>query len=74
VAGGMLNPHLFCKPIAKRYEDREALREVALNGHPKVMLVQTLTTTTRMHKRHTSALLGVFTGPNRLTSSYQNYF
>ncbi|MFA6789524.1 MAG: dihydroorotase, partial [Arcobacteraceae bacterium] len=24
VAGGMLKPHLFCKPIAKRYEDREA--------------------------------------------------
>jgi len=22
VAGGMLNPHLFCKPIAKGYEDR----------------------------------------------------
>ena len=26
VAGGMLQPHLFCKPIAKRPEDREALR------------------------------------------------
>ncbi len=25
VPGGMLKPHLFCKPIAKRYEDREAL-------------------------------------------------
>jgi len=38
VAGGMLQPHLFCKPIAKRPEDREALRKVALEGHPKVML------------------------------------
>lgn len=25
LAGGMLKPHLFCKPIAKRPEDREAL-------------------------------------------------
>ncbi len=37
VAGGMLRPHLFCKPIAKRPEDREALLQAALNAHPKVM-------------------------------------
>lgn len=36
VAGGALRPHLFCKPIAKRYEDRDALLELALSGHPKV--------------------------------------
>ena len=37
VAGGMLKPPLFCKPIAKRPEDREALLHVALKAHPKVM-------------------------------------
>lgn len=37
VAGGMLNPHAFCKPIVKRPEDRKALQELALNAHPKVM-------------------------------------
>ena len=37
VAGWMLNPHLFCKPIAKRPEDREALLKLALSAHPKVM-------------------------------------
>ncbi len=36
VAGGLLKPHLFCKPIAKRYEDREALLDVALKAYPKV--------------------------------------
>ena len=36
VAGWALKPHLFCKPIAKRYEDRDALLELALSGHPKV--------------------------------------
>ena len=37
VAGGLLNPHLFCKPIAKRPEDREALLAAALKAHPKLM-------------------------------------
>lgn len=37
VAGGMLRPHLFCKPIAKRPEDREALLKAALSGHPRLM-------------------------------------
>jgi len=31
VAGGMLEPHNFCKPIAKRPEDREALLQLALS-------------------------------------------
>ncbi len=37
VAGGMLNPHAFCKPIVKRPDDRESLLELALSAHPKVM-------------------------------------
>lgn len=37
VAGGMLSPHAFCKPIVKRPDDREALLELALSAHPKVM-------------------------------------
>lgn len=35
VIGGMLKPHLFCKPVAKRPEDREALRAAAFSGNPK---------------------------------------
>jgi dihydroorotase len=37
VAGDLLQPHLFCKPIAKRPDDRDALLEAALRPHPKVM-------------------------------------
>ncbi len=37
VAWWLLQPHLFCKPIAKRPEDREALLNLALNAHKKVM-------------------------------------
>ena len=38
VAGGMLQPHLFCKPIAKRPEDRDALLGAALAAHPRLMM------------------------------------
>jgi dihydroorotase len=34
VIGGLMRPHLFCKPVAKRPEDRAALREAALH-HPR---------------------------------------
>jgi dihydroorotase len=37
MAGGLLQPHLFCKPILKRPEDREALQSAVLSGHPKLM-------------------------------------
>lgn len=35
VIGGSLRPHLFCKPVAKRESDRQALREAAFSGNPK---------------------------------------
>lgn len=35
VIGGNLKPHLFCKPIAKRPFDRDALREAAFSGDSK---------------------------------------
>ncbi|AJC91623.1 dihydroorotase, homodimeric type [Campylobacter subantarcticus LMG 24377] len=37
VVGGKMDPHLFCKPIAKRYEDKDALCELAFNGYEKAM-------------------------------------
>jgi dihydroorotase len=37
LAGGLLQPHLFCKPIVKRPADRQALLDAVLAGHPKIM-------------------------------------
>ena len=37
VIGGKMQPHLFCKPIAKRVEDKEALCELAFSGFEKLM-------------------------------------
>ena len=63
VAGGMLNPHLFCKPIAKRPEDRDALRRVALSGHPKVMFGSDSAPHPQHAKESCGCAAGVFTAP-----------
>ncbi len=34
--GGSLKPHLFCKPVVKREEDRAALAGAVCSGHPKL--------------------------------------
>lgn len=36
VVGGLMQPHNFCKPIAKRPEDKLALLNAALSAHPKL--------------------------------------
>ena len=63
VAGGMLQPHLFCKPIAKRPEDREALLKVALEGHPKVMFGSDSAPHPKHAKESCGCAAGVFTAP-----------
>ena len=68
VAGGMLQPHLFCKPIAKRPEDREALLRTALEAHPKVMFGSDSAPHPREAKECPGCAAGVFTAPIALQS------
>jgi len=63
VAGGMLQPHLFCKPIAKRPEDRDALLKVALSANPKVMFGSDSAPHPREAKEACGCAAGVFTAP-----------
>ena len=63
VAGGMLQPHLFCKPIAKRYEDRDALLHVSLKAHPKVMFGSDSAPHPIHKKECCGCAAGVFTAP-----------
>ncbi len=63
VAGGMLEPHLFCKPIAKRPEDREALLDVALNANPKIMFGSDSAPHPQSAKESCGCAAGVFTAP-----------
>ena len=61
VAGGMLNPHLFCKPIAKRPEDRTALLNAALKAHPKLMFGSDSAPHPKHKKECCGCAAGVFT-------------
>ncbi|MFO7167983.1 MAG: dihydroorotase [Chloroflexota bacterium] len=63
VAGGLLRPHLFCKPIPKRPEDRDALLAAALRPHPKVMFGSDSAPHPRRAKEAAGCAAGVFTAP-----------
>ncbi len=63
VAGGMLKPHLFCKPIAKRPEDRDALLHAAVSGHPRLMFGSDSAPHPRCKKEACGCAAGVFTAP-----------
>ncbi len=63
VAGGMMKPHLFCKPIAKRPEDREALLAAALGGHPRLMFGSDSAPHPKHRKECCGCAAGVFSAP-----------
>lgn len=63
VAGGLLRPHLFCKPIAKRPEDREALLGAAIEGHPRLMFGSDSAPHPIHAKESCGCAAGVFTAP-----------
>jgi dihydroorotase len=63
VVGGMMKPHLFCKPIAKRPEDLDALLSVALAAHPKVMFGSDSAPHPQHKKESCGCAAGVFTAP-----------
>jgi dihydroorotase len=54
---------LFCKPIAKRPEDRAALLQVALEAHPKVMFGSDSAPHPKHVKESCGCGAGVFTAP-----------
>ena len=63
VAGGLLRPHLFCKPIAKRPADREALLQAALDAHPKLSFGSDSAPHPIHAKEAAGCAAGVFTAP-----------
>lgn len=63
VAGGLLDPHLFCKPIAKRPEDRSALLAAALKAHPKLMFGSDSAPHPQHKKECCGCAAGCFTAP-----------
>lgn len=63
VAGGLLRPHLFCKPIAKRPQDRDALRQAVLHGHPRLMFGSDSAPHPRHAKECCGCAAGIFSAP-----------
>ncbi|KAJ3125984.1 hypothetical protein HK098_007995 [Nowakowskiella sp. JEL0407] len=56
-------PHNFCKPVAKFPHDRQALRDVILEGHPRFFLGSDSAPHPRQTKESSAAAAGVFTTP-----------
>ena len=57
VAGGMLKPHLFCKPIAKDQKIERFLLNMALGANPKLMFEVILLHILNIKKSHVVVLL-----------------
>lgn len=66
VIGGSLSPHNFCKPVAKRPEDRDALRGLALSAHPRVMFGSDSAPHPRESKESCCGAAGIFHAPHAL--------
>lgn len=62
VMGGLLRPHLFCKPVAKRPEDREALRRAA-REHPRVFFGSDTAPHPLQAKEAPGCAAGIFSAP-----------
>ncbi len=63
VVGGGLEPHHFCKPIAKTPQDRDALVSVALSGNPKFFFGSDSAPHPVQKKESVGGAAGVFTAP-----------
>lgn len=63
VIGGLMNPHLFCKPVAKTPRDRDALRTAVLGGHQRIMFGSDSAPHPVHKKECCGCAAGVFTAP-----------
>ena len=63
VVGGRINPHAFCKPIAKTPADRAALIKAAASGDPSFFFGSDSAPHLRQTKETHSGSAGCFTAP-----------
>ncbi|TQR32465.1 dihydroorotase [Campylobacter sp. MIT 99-7217] len=67
VVGGKMQPHLFCKPIAKRYEDKQALCKLAFSGYEKAMFGSDSAPHSKNDKECCGCAAGIFSAPVALS-------
>ena len=63
VIGGLMEPDLFCKPIAKRPEDRRRLRDAVFSGHERIMFGSDSAPHPRHKKECCGCAAGIFSAP-----------
>ncbi len=63
---GNIRPHLYCLPVLKREEDREALLDAATSGEPKFFLGTDSAPHARTAKETACGCAGSFTAPAAL--------
>ncbi len=61
--GDRLNPHAFCKPVAKRPSDRLAIIDAALSGNPKFFLGSDSAPHPVFAKENACGAAGVYSAP-----------
>jgi len=67
MVGGKLDPHLFCKPLLKRPEDRQRLVQAAVSGNPKFFFGSDSAPHTKEHKEAALCSAGCYTMPVSLS-------
>jgi len=67
VLGGLMRPHLFCKPVAKRPEDRDALRRAAIE-HPRAFFGSDSAPHPVSAKEAPGCAAGIFSAPVALAA------
>ncbi|MFW6291531.1 MAG: dihydroorotase [Spirochaetota bacterium] len=63
VVGDELRPHHFCKPIAKRERDRDAVRDAVLSANPRVFFGSDSAPHPREAKEAACGCAGIYTAP-----------
>lgn len=63
VIGGLLEPDLFCKPIAKTPRDMQALKQAVLSGHGQIMFGSDSAPHPRHKKECCGCAAGIFSAP-----------
>lgn len=74
VIGGSMQPHNFCKPVAKTPEDRRWLQRVAFDGNPKFCLGTDSAPHPQSKKECCGCAAGCFTAPITLQFLTQLFF
>jgi dihydroorotase len=71
--GGLLNPHLFCKPVLKRPEDQAALIEAAFGGEQRFFLGTDSAPHLKDQKECDCGCAGTYTAPVAIPALFQFY-